>query len=99
MDRFGMNLANMSWSEINSSFAAIEGISNILALMDLARSLQATSVINETGFNQLKLMKGDRWHRLGESHLNDLLLTKLEAPSIPHFDPTAAIDHWMVKKP
>ncbi|XP_052060860.1 uncharacterized protein DDB_G0283697-like [Mytilus californianus] len=71
------------------------GVNNVLLLLDMLNSLPPTSVYNETAFNQMKLLKTDRRHRLGGSRLDDCMMTKLEAPSVQEFDPSDAIDKWM----
>ncbi|XP_062589081.1 zinc finger protein 862-like [Saccostrea cucullata] len=93
--RFGGQFMVTSWQDIHAAFGE-SGVPNILALIDLIHSLAPTSVINETGFNQLKLIKTDRRHRLTERHLNDLMVIRLQSPSIVNFDPNPAIDKWMV---
>lgn len=93
--RFGGQFKVTSWQDIHAAFDE-SGVPNILALIDLIHSLPPTSVMNETGFNQLKLIKTDRRHRLTESHLNDLMVIRLRSPSIVNFDPNPAIDKWMV---
>ena len=72
------------------------GVKNILALIDLVRSLPPTSILNETSFNQIKLFKSNRRHRLSNTHLNDCMVIRLESPTISQFDPTSAIENWMV---
>lgn len=72
------------------------GLENILGLIDMINSLPPTSVYNETAFNQMKLTKTDRRHRLSQKHLNDCMVTKIESDSIEEFDPTPAINRWMV---
>jgi hypothetical protein len=71
-------------------------VSNTLSFIDLINSLPATSVFNETAFNQLKLLKTDRAHSLTEQHLNDCMVVKLECASVTDFDSDPAIDRWMV---
>ena len=80
---------------INQSFSTI-GVKNILGLLDMLNSLPPTSVYNERAFNQMKLQKTDRRHRIGQSRLDDCMITKLESASVKDFDPTDAIDKWMV---
>jgi hypothetical protein len=72
------------------------GVDNILALFDLVNSLPSASVLNECAFNQMKLLKTERRHRLSNAHLNDCMLIRLQSPSIKNFNPSAAIDKWMV---
>jgi hypothetical protein len=86
----------VSWESVNSSFSQ-NGLDNILALVDLIRSLPPTSVKNETSFNQMKLIKTDRRYRLSGKHLNDMLMIRLQSPSIGYFDPTNAVNKWMVR--
>ncbi|XP_062595414.1 putative uncharacterized protein DDB_G0271982 [Saccostrea cucullata] len=64
--------------------------------MDLLHSLPPTSVLNETAFNQMKLLKTDRRQRLSHKHLNDCLMIKLQSPAISEFDPKEAVDRWML---
>jgi hypothetical protein len=52
-----------SWESVHSGFKQ-NGLSNVLGLMDLLHSLPPTSILNETSFNQMKLIKTDRRHRL-----------------------------------
>lgn len=94
--RFGSCLAHLAWETVNSSFGQ-NGIQNILGLIELLKSLPPTSVLNETAFNQMKLIKTDRRHRLSAQHLNDIMLVKIESSSIQDFDPTPSINKWMVR--
>lgn len=89
------DLSEVSLVQLNQSFSSM-GVKNVLLLLDMLNSLPPTSVYNETSFNQMKLQKTDRRHRLGESRLDDCMMTKLEAPSVQEFDPRDAIDKWMV---
>ena len=93
--RFGNKIDDVSWESVHSGFKQ-NGLSNVLGLMDLLHSLPPTSVLNETSFNQMKLIKTDRRHRLSQKHLNDLMMIRLQSPSIMDFDPTTAINKWMV---
>lgn len=95
MIRFKRNFRSSSWEDIHAAFKD-DGITNILNLLDLVHSLPPTSVLNESGFNQLKLIKTDRRHSLNEQHLNDLMLIKLQSPPVSEFDPNPAIDRWLV---
>ena len=70
-------------------------IDNILALIDPIRSLPTTSVVNETAFNQMKLIKTDRRHRLSSEHMNDMMLIRIQSPKVQEFDRTPSIDKWM----
>lgn len=90
-------LQGISWMDIHSSLSDC-GVSNVLHILDLIHSLPPTSVLNETAFNQMKLLKTDRRHRLNERHLNDCMLIRIESPSIKDFNPMAAVDKWMVIK-
>ena len=72
------------------------GVGNILKVVDLVNSLPPTSVLNETAFNQMKLLKGDRRHRLSAQNLNACMLIRIESPTVAEFDPTPAINKWMV---
>jgi hypothetical protein len=85
----------VSWEIVHYGFRQ-NGLSNVLGLMDLLHSLPPTSVQNETSFNQMKLIKTDRRHRPSQEHLNDLMMIRLQSPSIMEFDPTTAINKWMV---
>ena len=93
--RFGNRIDDVSWESVHSGFKQ-NGLSNVLGLMDLLHSLPPTSVRNETSFNQMKLIKTDRRHRPSQKHLNDLMMIRLQSPSIMDFDPTTAINKWMV---
>ena len=84
-------------SEVNI-FCDAMGVDNILAMLDLVNSLPPTSVRNECAFNQMKLMKTDRRHKLPNRHLNDCMLIRLQSPSIKEFNPDAAIEKWMVRQ-
>lgn len=69
-----MNFRASSWEDIHAALKD-NGITNILHSLVLVYSLPATSVLNESGFNQLKLIKTDKRHSLNKQHLNDLMLT------------------------
>jgi len=85
----------VSWEMVHYGIRQ-NGLINVLGLMDLLHSLPPTSVQNETSFNQMKLIKTDRRHRLSQEHLNDRMMIRLQSPSIMEFDPTTAINKWMV---
>lgn len=89
------NFRASTWEDIHAVFGD-SGVTNILKLLDLIHSLPPTSVLNETGFNQMKLIKTDRRQSLSGRHLNDLMLIRLQSPSIAEFDPNPAIDRWMI---
>ena len=88
-------MSRTSLEDIHSNFSGCE-IPNILNLFDLIQSLPATSVENETAFNQMKLLKTSRRHRLNEKHLNDCMMVRLQSPSVSDFNPKEAVDKWMV---
>ncbi|XP_056008137.1 uncharacterized protein LOC130051023 [Ostrea edulis] len=71
------------------------GIQDILTVMDLLRTLPATSVVNEASFNQMKMTKTNRRQRLSNKHLDDCMVIQLESTDILNFDPTEAINKWM----
>lgn len=93
--RFGAKLNEISWQDVFKSGDSF-GVENILALIDLVRSLPPTSILNETSFNQMKLIKSNRRHRLANTHLNDCIVIRLKSPTISEFDPSSAIENWMV---
>ena len=93
--RYKGSVKNVKWSDVYSAFSSM-GVDNILALLDLINSLPPTSVINETAFNQMKLMKSDRRHCLSNNHLNDCMLIRIESQAIKDFDPSDPIEKWMV---
>lgn len=93
--RYDGKFVDVSWEDVHSSLSG-NGLHNILHLMDLLHSLPPTSVLNETAFNQMKLLKTDRRQRLSNNHLNDCLMIKLQSPAISEFDPKEAVDKWMV---
>jgi hypothetical protein len=88
------------WSQIEWDFHFKScdsfDVENILTLIDLERSLPPTSILNETSFNQMKIIKSNRRHRLTNTHLNNCMVIRLESPTISQFDPSSAIDNWMV---
>ncbi|XP_062618568.1 uncharacterized protein LOC134280153 [Saccostrea cucullata] len=88
-------LQGTPWMDIHTRLSDC-GVSNVLHILDLIHSLPPTSVLNETAFNQMKLLKTDRRHRLNERHLNDCMLIRLESPTIKDFNPMAAVDKWML---
>lgn len=91
-------LTTAKWTQLWSSFSDM-GIQDILTLMDLLRTLPATSVANEASFNQMKLTKTNRRQRLSNMHLNDCMVIQLESADILDFDPTSAVNKWMVNIP
>lgn len=93
--RFSGKLLDVSWEDVFKSFTEC-GLSNVFNVIDLILSLPPTSVVNETAFNQMKLLKTERRHRLSNQHLNDCMLTPLESAEITEFDPQPAIDRWML---
>lgn len=92
--KYGNKLTTAKWTQLWSSFSDM-GIQDILTLMDLLRTLPATSVANEASFNQMKLTKTNRRQRLSNMHLNDCMVIQLESADILDFDPTSAVNKWM----
>jgi hypothetical protein len=88
-------LAGVDWRDVWSSLSS-RGVKDVLEIIDLIRALPATSVPNEVAFNQMKLIKTSRRQRISNSHLNDCMVIRSNSESIDKFDPTPAIDNWMV---
>ena len=93
--RFKDRLGAVTWADIWNAFGEC-GVRSILLLIDLVLSLPPTSVNNEASFNQMKLIKTDRRQRLSNEHLNDCMLVRLESAEIASYDPTPAVEKWMV---
>ena len=74
----------------------LDRANNILALVDLIHSLPPTTVLNETSFNQMKLIKTSRQHRMAGPTLNDCMVVRLESASVREFDPSPAVTRWLV---
>jgi hypothetical protein len=68
---------------------------NILAIIDLIRSLPSSSAENERGFSQLKLTKTNGRGRMSNSTLNDVMTIMMETPTVSEFDPQPAINNWL----
>jgi len=92
---YGTDVAKQKWGDIHQAMRAV-GADDILLLMDLVFALPPTSVENERAFSQLKLLKTDIRHRLGQGRLDCLLQIRLNGSDIEEFNPDPAIDHWMV---
>ena len=88
-----MNLKTISWENVIS---LPDGYDNIVVMMDLLLSLPSTSVNNETCFSLAKLTKTKRRGHLNTTSLNDLLIIQTCSASVEKFDPTEAIERWMV---
>lgn len=93
--RYGNKLNTVKWTHVWNCFSDM-GIQDILTVMDLLRTLPATSVVNEASFNQMKMTKTNRRQRLSNKHLDDCMVIQLESTDILNFDPTEAINKWMV---
>ncbi len=67
---------------------------NILLVFELLDTIPPTSVLCETSFSQMKLIKTARRAKLSRKSLNNLMMVKLQAPSICDFSPDDAIAKW-----
>jgi hypothetical protein len=92
---YGLNIENQTWPNISRAMRGM-GVGTVLSLIDLILALPPTSVANEAAFSQLKLMKTDRRHRLGEGRLQDLMMIRLNSAEIDNFNPDEAINIWSV---
>ena len=92
--RFGKDLhTSLTWKVVNNAFPEFK---NALAMMDLIASLPATSVLCESSFSIMNLVKTGRQHRLSNSAMNDLMSIKLNGQSISSFDPQDSVETWLV---
>ncbi|KAH3882995.1 hypothetical protein DPMN_006943 [Dreissena polymorpha] len=74
-----------------------EEFDNLYSLLDLLLSLPPTSVPCESTFSHLKLLKTHRRLRLRQDTLNSLMMIKLSTPDVTDYDPSAAVDKWLVR--
>ena len=88
-------MERQTWAKIHKEVSGM-GVDNILHLVDLLQSLPPTSVANEATFSQLKYVKNDRRARLSPTNLDNLLLIRIEGPTIQDFNPEEAIDLFLV---
>lgn len=95
LSSYEKKISDQNWADINNAMNGMN-VANVLNLIDLILALPPTSVLNETGFSQLKLIKTDRRHRLNQERLNHIMEVKLNGPPIKDFNPDQAIDDWMV---
>ena len=91
----GLTSHPLTWAVVHRSLGDM-GVNNILALVDLIHSLPPTTVLNETSFNQMKLIKTSRRHRMAGPTLNDCMVVRLESASVREFDPSPAVTRWLV---
>ena len=71
---------------------------NILQLIDMILTIPATSTACERGFSQMKLIKTDTRSRLSEQAMSNNLVIKLHSTPIAEFDPSPAIEYWLLQK-
>ena len=70
----------------------------MMLIIELLQCIPPTSVSCETTFSHMKLIKTSRRTRLNNTTLNTLLAVRLLTPDVDNYDPTPAIDMWMVSK-
>ena len=92
---YGEKIHSKNWVDINIAMMGMN-VDRVLKLIDVILALPPTSVFNETAFSQLKLIKTERRHRLGNNRLNNLMTIRLDGPGIEDFNPRKAIDKWQV---
>ena len=92
---YGKQVTKQKWKDVCTAMKGL-GVDKILQLMDLMLALPPTLVMNERGFSQLKLVKTDRWHQLGNARPNSIMVIRLDDASIKDYNPDSAIDRWMV---
>ena len=86
----------MEWSEVMSTGSLDEDFQGIINVIDLLLSLPPTSVLCETSFSQMKLIKTSRRSSMNTSTLNSLLTVKLTSPEISEFDAEESVNQWLV---
>ena len=82
----------LTWEEVNLSFG--EQCPNVLGLVDLLRTLPASSADAERGFSHMKMVKSDWRSRLSDRHLSDLMTIQMETAEVDQFDPSPAVKLW-----
>ena len=87
------DLRELTWEKAYPDF---EEFPTILLIFTLLQTLPPTSVACETSFSHMKLIKTSRRKRLRGATLDNLMMVKLEAPDIEHFNPEKAVDTWLV---
>jgi hypothetical protein len=87
-------MSSLSWKTVLQENCDFQQIALVI---DVMLTIPSTSVKCETAFSQLKLLKTCRRSKLGTSVLNDLMIVKLQSPSIANFDPEDAIEKWLVR--
>ncbi|XP_060584892.1 uncharacterized protein LOC132740865 [Ruditapes philippinarum] len=85
-------MSSLSWKTVLQENCDFQQIALVI---DVMLTIPSTSVKCETAFSQLKLLKTCRRSKLGTSVLNDLMIVKLQSPSIANFDPEDAIEKWL----
>ena len=90
--RHGENLHSLSWRDVKD----LQDFKQISLVVELLHCLPPTSVACETTFSQMKLIKTSRRISLSNQTLNNLLLVKLQSPSIADYNPNDSIDDWLV---
>ena len=89
------DVRSLLWPDVWQCYGDDGSYSNILLIIDLIRTLPASSAENERGFSLMKLVKTDRRSRMNNATLNDLMTIQLESGSVLNFDPDPAINQWM----
>ncbi|XP_069103071.1 sodium/potassium/calcium exchanger 1-like [Argopecten irradians] len=90
--RHGANLKTLNWRDVED----LQDFPHMALVIELLHCLPPTSVSCETTFSQMKLIKTSRRISMSNDTLNDLLLVKLQSPSIAEFNPKDSIDDWLL---
>ncbi len=91
--RYQSSVTNLTWKGVWQNYG--ESYPNILNVVDLIRTLPASSAENERAFTQMKLVKSDRRSRMKNAALNDLMVIQLSSPPVDQFNPDPAIQAWL----
>ncbi|KAG1672070.1 Zinc finger protein 862 [Nymphon striatum] len=92
-NRYKDGVQELDWTEVHNAY--LEGHRNILPLIDLIRTLPASSSENERGFSNMKQIKTDHRARIKTTTLDQLITIQMSTADIKNYDPEPAINQWI----
>ncbi|KAG1685114.1 Zinc finger protein 862 [Nymphon striatum] len=92
-NRYKDGVQELDWTEVHNAY--LEGNRNILPLIDLIRTLPASSSENERGFSNMKQIKTDHRARIKTTTLDQLITIQMSTADIKNYDPEPAINQWI----
>ena len=85
--RYGKEISQMKWTEINKALRPLSTVDKALSIIDLMLSIPATSSANEKDFSIMSLVKTNRKSWLNKSTFCDMMVVNRETPDIKNYNP------------